>query len=321
MNTTTSTTLTDPRWPLLGDASADGQFVYAVITTGIYCRPGCPSRRPNPDNVRFFADHTTAEAAGFRACKRCHPQHLSSDALQTQRITNLCRFIESAAQEPSLAELAEYSGISSYHLQRLFKAATGLTPKAYAKAHRHQFEQQRSSTNLRTQSAMAISFALDKCSLGNILIAQSEQGICALLLGDEPQMLIDDLQQRFPKSTLVAGDVDLKKNLLQIIKLVEKPQGNISLPLDIRGTLFQQRVWQALQQIPAGETRSYSEIAEAIGSPKAIRAVAGACAANAIAVIIPCHRVVRSDGNLSGYRWGTERKKILLQREAELTKS
>src|SRR6187402_1924480 len=152
MITTTSNTTADPRWPRLGDSSADGQFVYAVITTGIYCRPGCPSRRPNPDNVRFFVDHIQAEAAGFRACKRCHPQHLSSDALQTERITNLCRFIENATQEPSLAELAEYSGISSYHLQRLFKAATGLTPKAYAKAHRHQHEAQRNSPSLRKQS-------------------------------------------------------------------------------------------------------------------------------------------------------------------------
>lgn len=321
MTTITSNTTADPRWLQLGDTNADGQFVYAVVTTGIYCRPGCPSRRPNPDNVRFFADYTQAESAGFRACKRCHPQHLSSNTLQTQRITNLCRFIESAEQEPSLAELAEYSGISSYHLQRLFKAATGLTPKAYAKAHRQQYEIQRNSINIRKQSAMVISFALDKCSLGNIVVAQSEQGICALLLGDEPQILLADLQQRFPKATLIAGDAEIKKNLVKIITLVEKPQSKITLPLDIRGTLFQQRVWQALQQIPAGETRSYSEIAEAIGSPKAVRAVAGACAANAIAVIIPCHRVVRSDGNLSGYRWGTERKQKLLQREAELAKS
>lgn len=320
MNQTTTDNTADPRWLLLGDASADGQFVYAVITTGIYCRPGCPSRTPNPDNVRFFANHTQAEAAGFRACKRCRPQNISSDELQIQRITNLCRFIESAEQEPSLAKLAEYSGISSYHLQRLFKAATGLTPKAYAKAHRQQFEKQRNSTNFGKQSAMMISFALDKCSLGNILVAQSEQGICALLLGDEPQILLDDLQQRFPKATLVAGDAGLKKNLAQIITLVEKPQNKIKLPLDIRGTLFQQRVWQVLQEIPAGETRSYSEIAEAIGSPKAVRAVAGACAANAIAIIIPCHRVVRSDGNLSGYRWGAERKQKLLQREAEPAK-
>ena len=320
MSTTTPTTIADPRWPLLGDASADGKFVYAVITTGIYCRPGCPSRRPNPDNVRFFADHTQAEAAGFRACKRCHPQHLSSDALQIQRITSLCRFIENAAHEPGLAELADYSGISSYHLQRLFKAATGLTPKAYAKAYGQQHEAQCNSSTLRKQAAMTIYFALDKCSLGTVLVAQSEKGICAILMGDEPKHLHSDLQQRFPKATLIAGDSHFQKIVTQIIEVIEQPKLAIDLPLDIRGTLFQQRVWQALQQIPAGETRSYRDIAEAIGSPKAVRAVAGACAANAIAVIIPCHRVVRNDGNLSGYRWGVERKKKLLQQEAELAK-
>jgi AraC family transcriptional regulator, regulatory protein of adaptative response / methylated-DNA-[protein]-cysteine methyltransferase len=310
----------DPRWQLLGDTSADSQFVYAVITTGIYCRPGCPSRRPNPDHVRFFADHTQAEEAGFRACKRCHPQHLSSDALQTLRITNLCRFIENAAQEPSLTELAEYSGISSYHLQRLFKAATGLTPKAYAKAHRQQYEKQFNSPIPRKPSAMTISFALDKCSLGTVLVAQSEKGICAVLLGDEQQYLLDDLKRRFPKATHIAGDSNFQKTVARIIGVIEKPQLTLNLPLDIRGTVFQQHVWQALQQIPAGETRSYSDIAEAIGSPKAVRAVAGACAANAIAVLIPCHRVVRNDGNLSGYRWGIERKQKLLQTEAEQAK-
>jgi AraC family transcriptional regulator of adaptative response/methylated-DNA-[protein]-cysteine methyltransferase len=317
----TTTTITDPRWPLVGAASADGQFVYAVITTGIYCRPGCPSRRPNPDNVRFFNDYTHAEAAGFRACKRCHPQHLSSDALQTQRITNLCRFIENAVHEPSLAELAEYSGISHHHLQRLFKAATGLSPKAYAKAHSHQQETQHTSPSLRKQPAMTISFALDKCSLGTILVAQSEKGICAILLGDEPQLLHADLQRRFPTAQLIVGDSTFQKTVTQVIRAIEQPQLKLELPLDIRGTVFQQQVWQALQKIPAGETRSYAEIAEAVGSPKAVRAVAGACAANAIAVIIPCHRVVRSDGNLSGYRWGIERKQKLLQQEAEEAKS
>lgn len=321
MNTTTANTIADPRWPLLGDSSADGQFVYAVITTGIYCRPGCPSRHPNPDNVRFFANHTLAEAAGFRACKRCHPQHLSGDALQTQRITNLCRFIENAEQEPSLIELAEYSGISSYHLQRLFKAATGLSPKAYAKAHRYQQEIQHASHTLRKRPAMTISFALDKCSLGTILVAQSEKGICAILLGDEPQLLEADLQKRFPTAKLIEGDSTFQKTVAQVIRTIEQPQLKLNLPLDIRGTVFQQHVWQALQKIPAGETRSYTEIAEAIGSPKAVRAVAGACAANAIAVIIPCHRVVRSDGSLSGYRWGIERKQKLLQQEAERVKS
>jgi len=320
MTTTIANTITDPRWPLLGNICADGQFVYAVITTGIYCRPGCPSRHPNPDNVRFFADHTQAEAAGFRACKRCHPQHLSSDALQTQRITNLCRFIENAAHEPSLAELADYSGISSYHLQRLFKAATGLTPKGYAKAHRQQHEAQRNSPTIRKQAAMTIYFAVDRCSLGTVLVAQSEKGICAVLFSDKPEPLHSDLQQRFPKATLIAGDSHFQKIVTQIIDVIEQPTLPLDLPLDIRGTLFQQRVWQALRQIPAGETRSYRDIAEAIGSPKAVRAVAGACAANAIAVIIPCHRVVRNDGNLSGYRWGVERKRKLLQQEAELAK-
>lgn len=318
MSTTTATT--DPRWPLLGDASADGQFVYAVITTGIYCRPGCPSRRPNPDNVRFFNDYNQAEVAGFRACKRCHPQHLSSDVLQTQRITNLCRFIENTAKEPSLAELAEYSGISSYHLQRLFKAATGLSPKAYAKAHRHQQETQRNSLIPRKQSAMTLYFALETCSLGTVLIAQSEKGICAILLGDDPQLLHADLQCRFPAAELIPGEAIFLKTVIQVIRAIEQPQLKIDLPLDIRGTVFQQKVWQALQKIPAGETRSYTEIAEEIGSPNAVRAVAGACAANAIAILIPCHRVVRSDGNLSGYRWGVERKQKLLQQEAEHAK-
>lgn len=320
MNSTESlsTADADPRWSLLGDASADGQFIYAVITTGVYCRPGCPSRRPNLDNVRFFADQAQAEAAGFRACKRCHPQHLNTHALQTQRITNLCRFIENAEQEPSLAELAEYSGISSYHLQRLFKAATGLTPKAYAKACRHQIELAHTSPSSRKQSAMTIFFALDKCTLGTILVAQSKKGICAILLGDEAEHLHADLQRRFPHAELIAGDSLFQKTIVQVIRAVEQPERKCELPLDIRGTLFQQRVWQVLQQIPAGETRSYTEIAEAIGSPTAVRAVAGACAANAIAVIIPCHRVVRGDGTLSGYRWGVERKQKLLLREAEV---
>lgn len=316
MTATTTTTIVDPRWLLLGDPKADGQFVYAVITTGIYCRPGCPSRRPNLDNVRFLPNHEQAEIAGFRPCKRCHPQHLSNDALRTQRITNLCRFIENGGQEPSLAELAEYSGISRYHLQRLFKAATGLTPKAYAKTYRNQQETRHNPPSSRKEPAMKISFALDKCSLGFILIAQSQKGICAILLGDERTHLHEDLQRRFPTAELVVGDTNFRKIVAQVIRAVEQPKLTLDLPLDIRGTLFQQRVWQALQQIPAGETRSYSDIAEAIGLPTAVRAVAGACAANAIAVIIPCHRVVRSDGSLSGYRWGIERKHKLLQQEA-----
>lgn len=314
------TTIADPRWSFLGDSSADGQFVYAVITTGVYCRPGCPSRRPNPDNVRFFNDHTQAESAGFRACKRCHPQHLDSNSLQAQRIVSLCRFIESAAQEPSLAELAAHSGISRYHLQRLFKASTGMTPKAYAKAHRTKVDGQYQTAS-RKKSPMIIRYGLGTCPLGTVLIAQSDKGICAVLLGDDSQLLLEDLQQRLPKATLIAGDHSFQKVIDEVTRVIQQPHLRLALPLDIRGTLFQQQVWQALEHIPPGETRSYSAIAKAIGAPKAVRAVAGACAANAIAVIIPCHRVVRNDGNLSGYRWGLERKQKLLNQETERPKT
>lgn len=318
---TTSKATNDPRWRLLGDASADGQFIYAVITTGIYCRPGCPSRRANPDNVRFFNNHTDAESAGFRACKRCHPQHISSDVLQTQRITDLCRLIETAIQEPSLAELANYSGISTYHLQRLFKTATGLSPKAYAKAHRRQQDRQELPTRTKGKATMIMYFSLGQCSLGQLLVAQNAKGICAILLGDDAEYLRADLQQRFPSAALHEDNAQLKKNITQVINAIEQPTANLHLPLDIQGTVFQQRVWDALQKIPAGETRSYTDIARAIGSPKAVRAVAGACAANAIAILIPCHRVVRNDGNLSGYRWGIDRKQQLLQREADNAKT
>ncbi|MDZ4261104.1 MAG: methylated-DNA--[protein]-cysteine S-methyltransferase [Pseudomonadota bacterium] len=316
---TTNKTTTDPRWQLLKNAGADGQFVYAVITTGIYCRPGCSSRHPNPDNVRFFNNHIDAENAGFRACKRCHPQHISSDALQIQRIAKLCRFIETAVHEPSLAELAAYSNISTYHLQRLFKAATGLSPKAYAKARRCEQALQ-TPGRAKGKTTTIMYFSLGQCSLGQLLVAQNEKGICAILLGDNAEYLRADLRQRFPSAVLHEENSPLNDKITQVIDAIEQPTANLQLPLDIQGTLFQQRVWEALQKIPAGETRNYTDIARAIGSPKAVRAVAGACAANAIAVLIPCHRVVRSDGSLSGYRWGVERKQQLLQREADNTK-
>ncbi len=308
----------EQRWQRLSDVSAGESFIYAVITTGIYCRPGCPSRRPKRDNVRFFDNASDAEAAGFRACKRCHPQAASADAAQTERIARLCRHIETAAQEPSLDELANYAGISAYHLQRQFKAITGVSPKAYAKAHRQQMD---SSPHPKKSPAKQIDFACGKSSLGKFLVARSEKGICAILLGDTQQELIADLRRRFPAAELKHSEQDFAEQLQLLVQLIEHPKQALQLPLDIRGTLFQQKVWQALRTIPAGETRSYSDIAQAIGSPKAVRAVAGACAANAIAIAIPCHRVVRSDGNLSGYRWGVERKQILLQREIDAGKA
>lgn len=301
-------------WQQLNQPQSTGNFFYAVITTGIYCRPGCPSRRPNRDNVRFFTRAQDAEQAGFRPCKRCHPQDLAVDSKQLERITRLCRYIETAAEEPSLAQLAEYAGISSYHLQRQFKAITGISPKAYAKAHRNQI---RPSMTKSLKQNEPITYACGTSSLGFFLIAQSNKGICAILLGDNQAELIAELTARFPAAHLQEREQDLTDFVQQLIKLIEQPTQSISLPLDIRGTLFQQRVWKLLQAIPAGETRSYSEIAQALGTPKTVRAVASACAANALAIVIPCHRVVRSDGNLAGYRWGLERKKNLLQREAD----
>lgn len=301
-------------WQQLGNPQATGQFLYAVITTGIYCRPGCPSRSPRRDNVRFFVTGSDAEQAGFRACKRCHPQDMSADSKQLERIKRLCRFIETAAEEPSLAQLADYAGLSSYHLQRQFKSITGLSPKAYAKAHRHKIEPTMSSPAKNSES---INYTCGTSSLGLFLVAQSEKGICAILLGDNQPALVAELKSRFPKAKLQQSDQGFSEPLQQLIGLVEHPKQSINLPLDIRGTLFQQRVWKLLQEIPAGETRSYTDIAQALGSPKSVRAVASACAANALAIVIPCHRVVRSDGNLAGYRWGLERKKTLLEREAD----
>ncbi|WP_049630668.1 bifunctional transcriptional activator/DNA repair enzyme AdaA [Cellvibrio sp. pealriver] len=311
-------TLSDSqRWQRLDNPGAAGQFFYAVITTGIYCRPGCPSRRPNRDNVRFFNLATEAEQAGFRPCKRCHPQNVSADGPLLERITRVCRYIETAADEPSLAQLAEYAGVSRYHLQRQFKAITGISPKAYAKTHRHFADKPMNSS--RKYHEM-ISYCCSASSLGQLLVARSSKGICAILLGDNPQELVAELSTRFPHADLQEHTQDFSDSLAQVVALIENPtqqQNAAQLPLDIRGTLFQQRVWTLLQEIPAGETRSYTDIAHAIGSPKAVRAVASACAANALAIVIPCHRVVRSDGNLAGYRWGLARKKILLQREAD----
>lgn len=305
----------DPRWLLLSDSSAAGQFYYGVITTGIYCRPGCPSRRPNTDNVRFFETAQVAEAAGFRACKRCHPQHISAQAVEAARVAALCRYIENSAHQPNLAELADYSGWSSYHLQRIFKKVTGVSPKIYARQIQQQRLQGTTISNRAVNKPINIEYTINICSLGYILVAWNAKGICAILLDNDPESLRDDLHKRFAKANISCVDKHHEKDMQKIIALIESPKKTLHLPLDIQGTLFQQRVWQALQQIPPGETRSYSEIAASIGSPGAVRAVASACAANAFAVVIPCHRVVRQDGNLSGYRWGIERKQELLNRE------
>ena len=269
---------------------------------------------------------------------------------RTRRVADACRSIEASETPPSLAQLAEQAGMSRYQFHRLFKAETGLTPKAYAAAHRARklrdelsapntsitdaiyragfnsnsrfYEASDSMLGMRASdyrkggTGATIRFAIGQCSLGAILVAQSERGICAILLGDDPEALARDLQDRFPNADLRGAEPDFETLVAQVVGFVEAPAIGLNLPLDVRGTAFQQRVWQALQQIPPGTTVSYTDIAERIGAPSAVRAIATACAANALAVAIPCHRVVRRDGALSGYRWGVERKRELLRKEA-----
>ncbi len=345
------TTVNDPRWQAVvaRDTAADGTFFYSVETTGVYCCPSCAARPAKPENVCFHATCADADQAGFRPCKRCRPNQPPLAQQQAAKVTELCRLIETADRVPSLDELAKAAGLSAHHLHRIFKAVTGLTPKDYAAAHRaKRIRQQLDGSNTVTGAIYhagynsngrfyeesnqvlgmtpttyraggantEIRFAIGECSLGSILVAQSERGVCAILLGDDPEALARDLQDRFPRAHLIGGDTEFEQLIAKVVGFVEAPRLGLDLPLDVRGTAFQQRVWQALRQIPAGETVSYTEIAERIGSPKAVRAVAQACAANALAVAIPCHRVVRTDGALSGYRWGVERKRALLEREA-----
>jgi AraC family transcriptional regulator of adaptative response/methylated-DNA-[protein]-cysteine methyltransferase len=341
----------DPRWGRLAarDKSADGEFWYSVATTGVYCRPSCPSRRANPKNIRFHLSSAAAQAAGFRPCRRCNPEGLSVDAANAAMVVKACRLIDEAAEPLSLNELAEAVELSPHYFHRLFKKATGLTPKAYAEAARsarlreglataatvtEAFHDAGFGSNGRFYEAATgmlgmrpthyrdggadevLTFAVGQCSLGAILVASSAKGVAAILLGDDPAQLVEDLERRFAKARLVGGDASYEALVAQVVGLVEAPASGLELPLDVRGTAFQQRVWRALRDIPAGETATYSGIAERIGSPRAVRAVAGACAANPLAVAIPCHRVVRHGGGLSGYRWGVERKRELLDRES-----
>lgn len=343
--------LFDPRWAsvVARDPKADGQFYYSVKTTGVYCRPSCGARTPRPENVRFFLTLAEAEQAGFRPCKRCKPERPSLVEQHAELIAKLCRIIESAEAPPSLEVLAQAAQMSTFHVHRVFKAITGVTPKAYGAAHRankvreelvrcgsvtdaiyeagynsngrfydasNQLLGMTPSAYRRGGAQVTIRFAIGQCSLGAILVASSTRGICAILFGDDPDSLARDLQDRFPNAELIGGDPGFEQLVAKVVGFVETPKLGLDLPLDVRGTAFQQRVWQALRDIPAGQTVSYTDIAQRIGAPKAIRAVAGACAANALAVAIPCHRVVRTDGSLSGYRWGVERKRALLEREA-----
>ncbi len=344
-------TQSDPRWRavMARDAGADGSFVYSVATTGVYCRPSCAARLARPENVRFFASGKDAQAAGFRACKRCKPDQPSLREQYGAKVTKACRLIDRSDELPSLDALAKHVGLSPYHFHRIFKQLTGTTPRQYAAARREHRVRDRLRSGARITDAIfdagygsnsrfyenasamlgmtprdyragganvAIKFAVAECSLGSILVAQSDRGICAILLGDDPDALVRELQDRFSRADLIGGDRDFERTIAAVVAFVESPSIGLSLPLDVRGTSFQQRVWQALRHVPAGETVTYSQLAQRIGAPKAVRAVASACASNAIAVAIPCHRVIRNDGALSGYRWGVERKRALLEKEA-----
>ncbi len=344
--------LEQARWAAVvaRDARADGQFVYAVKTTGVYAAPSSAARLPKRENVEFFDTALAARQAGYRPSQRRGPDRSAIDRAHADIIAQACRQIEQSETPPALHELAAAAGLSPHHFHRLFKTYTGMTPKAYGLG--KQGRDVRSALgrgNSVTRAIMDagfnassrfyekapqmlgmaprayaqggqdtdIRFAVGQSKLGAILVASSQSGVCAILLGDDPQALVCELQDRFPHAALVGDDPDFHSLVAQVVGAIEAPALSWTLPLDVRGTVFQQRVWQALREITPGTTVSYADIAQRIGAPKAIRAVAGACAANWLAVAIPCHRVVRSDGALSGYRWGVERKRRLLQLEAD----
>lgn len=340
----------DEKWAACAarDRGFDGHFVTAVHSTGVFCRPSCPAKRPRRENVTFYPDNGAARDAGFRACLRCRPEDVSRDA---QAVAAACRLMDGAEGAPDLATLAEAAKLSPSHLHRLFRRATGLTPRAWWAARRAE----RARTALRVEGSVTdaiyasgygsngrfyadagerlgmaprswrdggagerLHYAFGSSSLGLVLVASTERGVASIMLGDDRDTLLADLHARFPRAQFQPGEDGYAATVEAAVRLVERPGEATDLPLDIRGTAFQERVWAALRGIPAGETVSYAELAARLDAPTATRAVAGACAANKIAVAIPCHRVVGADGKLTGYRWGTERKRALLKREANV---
>ncbi|MBK8958637.1 MAG: bifunctional DNA-binding transcriptional regulator/O6-methylguanine-DNA methyltransferase Ada [Proteobacteria bacterium] len=340
----------EARWAAVQarDARADDVFFYSVRTTGVYCRPSCAARPARRENVAFHATQAAAVAAGFRACKRCQPDQAPRAARHAALVAEACRLIESAEQPPDLNSLADSAGLSPFHFHRVFKRIVGVTPKAYADARRAArvrdgLEAGDSVTRVAYDAGFnsngrfydhvpralgmqptrfraggageTIRFAVGQCALGAILVAATARGICTIELGDDPAALLRDFEARFKAATLKGGDAEFEQWVARVVGFVEQPALGLDLPLDVRGTAFQARVWQALCAIPPGRTASYAEVASSIGAPRAMRAVAQACAANPVAVAIPCHRVIRNDGALSGYRWGVERKRALLASE------
>ena len=333
------------------DSSFDGNFVFAVSSTKIYCRPSCPSRRPRRERVSFFRLPEAAEQAGFRACRRCHPKRTTSTDPQIEMVQRACRYIESQDENSvTLADLGEHVGISAFHLQRVFKKIMGITPRQYADACRigkfktrvrecgsvagAMYDAGFSSSSRLYAHAPAelgmtpatyghggrgafINYTIAPCSLGLLLVAATERGVCAVKLGDSDETLAADLSKEYPLAEIHRADSTLSEPLDQLLNYLSGRRPDLQLPLDIQATAFQWQVWENLRAIPYGETRSYSEVAQAMGRPTAVRAVARACATNPVALVIPCHRVIREDQSLGGYRWGLKRKDALLEQEKE----
>ncbi len=338
----------DAMWRAVQARTADASFLYGVNSTGIFCRSGCSSRTPKRENVAFFKDARQAREAGFRPCLKCRPE--AETTVASDVVAEACRMIDSAETPPDLETLARRAGYSRFHFLRLFKAQTGVTPAAYARERRaarlrtalaepgrvtdaiydagfnssgRAYEAAPQSLGMSPSRYKArgqgesIRYAIGDCWLGKLLAAATDRGVCAILIGDDSEALEQDLRRRFGEAQIVQGGPEFSDTLKAVIALAEAPGRPSALPLDIKGTAFQAKVWQALGSIPAGATASYGEVAKAIGEPKAMRAVARACADNPLALAIPCHRVVRTDGGLSGYRWGPERKRAILEREAK----
>lgn len=330
------------------DPAADGAFFYAVVTTGVYCRPSCAARPARAENIGYHLTCAAAEQAGYRPCRRCRPDQPPRAEREAALVAAACRTIDAAEDPPAFRTLAAAAGVSPHHFHRMFRRIAGVTPKAYADARRHARVQHglahgepvtqaiyaagfnspgrfyaasdamlgMTASRYRAGGAgETIRYAHGACALGTVLVAATPRGVCAILLGDDPDTLRADLAARFPRAQLQPGGDDFAAWIDQVVALVDDPRHAITLPLDIRGTAFQRRVWEALRAIPAGETRSYAQLAAGLGAPSAVRAVAGACAANKLAVAVPCHRAVASTGALAGYRWGIQRKRALLTRE------
>ena len=340
---------------LARDASRDGSFVFAVRSTGIYCRPSCPARRPRREQVSFFQVPEAAEREGFRACRRCHPRRVQSVEPRIDLVRRICHAIDEHDEEPqTLKTLSEQTGVSAHHLQRTFKDIMGVTPRQYAESQR----MTRFKTNMKSGESvtdamydagygssrslyekssvqlgmtpatygrggrgMRIIYTTAACKLGRLLVAATQRGICSVALGDSDAQLLSALFAEYPNASIDSKDTAISPSLnLWLNAVLEHLDGKtprLDLPVDLQATAFQLRVWEELRRIPFGTTRSYQEIAQAIGQPKAVRAVARACASNHAALVIPCHRVIREDKSLGGYRWGLERKEKLLQSERE----